>query len=248
MSESGKVYIVGGGPGDLELITVKGLKLVREADVILYDRLAPREVLKEAKPEAVLIDVGKKPGGEGFSQEEINEMLVEYARKGLKVVRLKGGDPYVFGRGEEECIFVRSRGIECEVVPGVPSFIAAAVRGGIPLTSRGLSSSFAVVTGQEDPKKGFKSVNLAKIASAVDVVVVLMGVSRAKEILEEIASVRGYEEPAAVVIRATMEGEKIIVGTIKDLLEAVERGELENPAVIIIGKTVTLHEKLMGRS
>ncbi|MEM1873921.1 MAG: uroporphyrinogen-III C-methyltransferase [Acidilobaceae archaeon] len=240
----GRVYIVGGGPGDPELITVKGLKLVREADVILYDRLAPRGVLKEAKPGAVLVDVGKKPGGGGPSQEEINKMLVDYAMRGMLVVRLKGGDPYVFGRGEEECLFVKSHGIDCEVVPGVPSFIAAAARSGVPLTSRGLSSSFAVVTGQEDPGKGFKAVDLAKVASAVDVIVILMGVSRAREILEEIASVRGYQELAAVVIRATMESEKVIAGTIEDLIEASERGELENPAVIIVGRTVALREKL----
>lgn len=244
MAAKGKVYIVGGGPGDPELITVKGLKLVREADVILYDRLAPQAVLKEAKPEAILIDVGKKPGGQGPRQDEINKMLLEYAMRGYKVVRLKGGDPYVFGRGEEECIYVKSHGVECEVIPGIPSFVAAAIRAGAPLTSRGLSSSFAVVTGQEDPEKGYKAVDLTKIASAVDVIAILMGVSRMQEILEEIASVRGFDEPVAVVIRATMEGEKIITGTIRDIIESSKRGEIENPAVIIVGKTVTLREKL----
>lgn len=248
MKSRGKVFIVGGGPGDPELVTVKGLKAVREADVILYDRLAPRGLLKEAKPGAILVDVGKKPGGEGPSQDEINKMLVDYAERGLKVVRLKGGDPYIFGRGEEECIFVLSHGIECEVIPGVPSFIAAAVRGGVPLTSRGLSSSFAVITGQEDPSKGFRAVDVSSVASAVDVVVVLMGVSRVREILEEIAAVRGHDELAAVVIKATMEGERVVSGTIGDILAAAERGELENPAVIIVGKTVALREKLCGKS
>ncbi|MEM0497758.1 MAG: uroporphyrinogen-III C-methyltransferase, partial [Acidilobaceae archaeon] len=151
----GKVFIVGGGPGDPELITIKGLKLVREADVILYDRLCPVEVLKEAKPNAIKIYVGKEPGSHMYSQDDINRMLVEYASQGLNVVRLKGGDPLVFGRGEEECIYVVSHGIECIIIPGVSSFLAASANALAPLTSRGYSSSFAVTTGIEDPSKGF---------------------------------------------------------------------------------------------
>ncbi|MDM7274924.1 MAG: uroporphyrinogen-III C-methyltransferase [Thermoprotei archaeon] len=240
----GKVYIVGGGPGDPGLITVKGLKLIGEADVIVYDRLAPHEVLSEAKAGAIKIYAGKEPGGRGLSQEEINRILVEYASRGLTVVRLKGGDPLVLGRGEEECAFVIEHGIECEIIPGVSSFLAAAASSGVPLTSRGLSSSFAVVTGMEDPSKGFKSVDLAKIASSVDTIVILMGASRSAEILREVAGVRGYEELGVVVMRASMPDEKVLAGKLSDLIEAAERGEIVNPAVIIIGKTVRFREVL----
>ena len=241
----GKVYIVGGGPGDPELITVKGLKLVREADVILYDRLAPIDVLKEARPDAIKIYVGKEPGGRGLTQDEINKMLVDNALKGFKVVRLKGGDPFVFGRGEEECIYVTSHGIECEAIPGISSFLAASARAKAPLTSRGFSSSFAVVTGIEDPGKGFKSVDIRKIAEAVDTIVILMGASVAEELLKEVALIKGYDEAAVVVINATLPGERIIYGSLRDLVELAKMGLIENPAVIIIGSSVRLRERML---
>jgi len=240
----GKVYIVGGGPGDPELITVKGLKLVREADVILYDRLAPIEVLREARPDAIKIYVGKEPGGKGFTQDEINRMLVDYALKGFKVVRLKGGDPFVFGRGEEECIYVVSHGVECEVIPGVSSFLAASARARAPLTSRGFSSSFAVVTGMEDPGKGFKAVDIRRVAEAVDTIVILMGASNAEKLLEEVASVRGYDEVGVIVINATLPGEKVIYGSLRELIELARMKVIENPAVIIIGPSVKLRERM----
>jgi uroporphyrin-III C-methyltransferase len=241
----GKVYIVGGGPGDPELITVKGLKLVREADVILYDRLAPIEVLREARPDAIKIYVGKEPGGKGFTQDEINRMLVDYALKGFKVVRLKGGDPFVFGRGEEECIYVVSHGVECEVIPGVSSFLAASARARAPLTSRGFSSSFAVVTGMEDPGKGFKAVDIRRVAEAVDTIVILMGASNAEKLLEEVASVRGYDEVGVVVINATLPGERVIYGNLRELIELARMKLVENPAVIIIGPSVKLRERML---
>jgi uroporphyrin-III C-methyltransferase len=241
----GKVYIVGGGPGDPELITVKGLKLVREADVILYDRLAPIEVLREARPDAIKIYVGKEPGGKGFTQDEINRMLVDYALKGFKVVRLKGGDPFVFGRGEEECIYVVSHGVECEVIPGVSSFLAASARARAPLTSRGFSSSFAVVTGMEDPGKGFKAVDIRRVAEAVDTIVILMGASNAEKLLEEVASVRGYDEVGVIVINATLPGERVIYGSLRELIELARMKVVENPAVIIIGPSVKLRERML---
>jgi uroporphyrin-III C-methyltransferase len=241
----GKVYIVGGGPGDPELITVRGMKLVREADVILYDRLAPIEVLGEARPDAIKIYVGKEPGGKGFTQDEINRMLLDYALKGFKVVRLKGGDPFVFGRGEEECIYVVSHGVECEVIPGVSSFLAASARARAPLTSRGFSSSFAVVTGTEDPGKGFKSVDIRRVAEAVDTIVILMGASNAEKLLEEVASVRGYDEVGVVVVNATLPGEKVIYGNLRELVELARMKLIENPAVIIIGPSVKLRERML---
>lgn len=241
----GKVYIVGGGPGDPELITVKGVKLVREADVILYDRLAPIEVLGEARSDAIKIYVGKEPGGKGFTQDEINRMLLDYALKGFKVVRLKGGDPFVFGRGEEECIYVVSHGVECEVIPGVSSFLAASARARAPLTSRGFSSSFAVVTGMEDPGKGFKAVDIRRVAEAVDTIVILMGASNAEKLLEEVASVRGYDEVGVVVVNATLPEEKVIYGNLRELVELARMKLIENPAVIIIGPSVKLRERML---
>jgi uroporphyrin-III C-methyltransferase len=241
----GKVVIVGAGPGDPELITVKGLKYLLQADVIVYDRLIPRELLDLAKPGAEKIYVGKEPGRHVMSQDEINRLLVRKAREGKLVVRLKGGDPYVFGRGEEECIFVQDHGVECEVVPGVPSFIGAAASACIPLTSRGVSSSFAVVTGREaedKPRRGM--VRLDEVAKSVDTVVVLMGATRSYEILNTIGRVVGYTKPAAAVINATMPSQEVIEGTIAELMQAAREGRIRNPAVIVVGDVVKLREKL----
>ncbi len=242
----GKVYIVGAGPGDPELITLKGFKILREADVILYDRLVSKELLVYAKPEAIKIYVGKEPGRHSYTQDEINRMLVEYASKGYKVLRLKGGDPYIFGRGEEECIYVRRHGIDCEVIPGISSIQAASISSGSPLTSRGYASSFAVFTGVEDPTKGFKSVDPAKIASSVDTVVILMGVSKAREIISEIIKVRGEDTPASVVMNASTESERIFRGSLKEVLKYVEEGHVKPPAVFIIGDTVRLSRYILG--
>ncbi len=199
----GRVVIVGAGPGDPELITVKGLKYLMQADVVVYDRLVPAELLELAPPGAERIYVGKEPGRHTMTQQEINELLVRKALEGKLVVRLKGGDPFIFGRGEEECMYAVSRGVECEVVPGVPSFVGASASACIPLTSRGVSSSFAVVTGREAEGKQSRSVRLEAVARSVDTVVVLMGAARSYEILDRIGSVVGYSKPAAVVIWAT---------------------------------------------
>ncbi len=240
----GRVVIVGAGPGDPELITVKGLSRLMEADVIVYDRLVPQELLEVAKPGVELIYVGKEPGRHTLSQEEINKLLLRLACEGKTVVRLKGGDPFIYGRGEEECMFLLEHGVECEVVPGVPSFIAAAVYAGIPLTSRGLSSSFAVVTGTEAEGKKAGHVRLEDAARAVDVVVVLMGARRAAEILERIGRVRGFEAPAAAVMNATTPSQRVVTGTVGELVKAASRGLITNPAVIIVGETVKLRGKL----
>ncbi|MEM2008161.1 MAG: uroporphyrinogen-III C-methyltransferase [Ignisphaera sp.] len=239
----GKVYIVGAGPGDPELITLKALRLIKEADVILYDRLVSPQLLSYAKESAIKIYVGKEPG-ESHKQQEINKMLVEFAKRGLTVVRLKNGDPMVFGRGAEECLYVAEHGICCEVVPGVSSFLAASAVSGVPLTARGYSSSFAVVTSHEDPAKGFRSVDLSRIASAVDVVVVLMGASRAYEVLEEIGKIMGYDTHGVIAINVTLPGQTIIRGSLRDLINMVREKGVERPAVIIVGKSAKLSEKL----
>ncbi len=246
--EKGRVYILGAGPGDPELITVKALKLLRGADVVVYDRLAPRELLGEAKKGAELVYVGKEPGRHAMSQEEINRLLYEKALEGKTVVRLKGGDPYIYGRGEEECLYLLERGVDCTVVPGIPSFIAAAVYAGIPLTSRGFASSFAVATGTEAREKKTRTVDLARIAASVDTVVVLMGARRAASILREIAVARGWEEKAAIVEQATTPEQRIVTGSIRELVAYAEEKGIKNPALIIVGRTVELWEKGLWRA
>ena len=248
MSNSkGKVAIVGAGPGDPELITLKGIKYIKMADVILYDRLIPHEVLKYAKKEVELIYVGKEPGRHTFTQDEINEILHRKASEGKLVVRLKGGDPFTFGRGEEECIYLLSRGIECEVVPGIPSFVGASASSGIPLTNRWLSSSFAVVTGTEAKEKPSKKVSMKKVAGCVDTIVILMGARNIERILNEIAEVRGYDEKAAVIIDATKDSQKVFTGKISEILDMNKKGLIRNPAVIFIGNVVEMRERMLWK-
>ncbi len=247
-SARGKVAIVGAGPGDPDLITLKGLKYIEKADVILYDRLAPKELLKSAKREAELIYVGKEPGKHVYTQDEINMLLYKKAIEGKFVVRLKGGDPFIFGRGEEECLFLVKRGIDCEVVPGVPSFVGASAYAGIPLTNRWLSSSFVVVTGTEAPEKGKRKVVMEKIASCADTLVILMGVRNLSDILEEIMKVRGPNERAAIVINATKGDQKVVTGNVDHLKRLAEAKAFTNPAVIIVGNVVRLRDDGLWRA
>src|SRR5213593_1343344 len=172
----GKVYLVGAGPGDPGLLTVRGLELLRSAQVIVYDQLVNPALLDEAAPTAIKIFVGKQAGRHCIAQEEINSVLISYARAGDEVVRLKGGDPFVFGRGGEEAEALAEARVPFEIVPGVSSAVAAPAYAGIPLTHRGMSSSFAVVTGHEDSCKGAAPVDWARLAGGVDTLVVLMGV------------------------------------------------------------------------
>ena len=226
------LYIVGAGPGDPELITVKGLRLIEAADAIVYDRLVPRELLSRAKPGAKLIYVGKEPGSRVMEQHEINELLVSLGRE-MPVVRLHGGDPLVYGRGMEECIYALSRGVPCEIVPGVSSAIAAPARFMIPPVMRGVASSFAVITGMEDPAKGRRFVDVKRVASSVDTLIVLMGASRLGEIAREVAEVRGGDEPGAAIVHAYMLGERLVTFS-----AGSPPASVENPAVIVFGKVV----------
>lgn len=241
----GKVYIVGAGPGDPELITLKALKVIKEADVVLYDRLVSPQIIAYAKEDALKIYVGKTPG-ESHKQQEINKMLVEFAKKGLIVVRLKNGDPMVFGRGAEECLYVVEHGIPCEIISGVSSFLAASAVSCTPLTMRGYSSSFAVITASEDPTKGFKSVDISKVAKAVDTLAILMGASKAQDVLEEIGKAIGYDVYGTIVINATLPDQIVIRGSVRELIEFAKRGFVHSPAVIIVGKAAHLSEKLCG--
>ena len=241
----GKVYIVGGGPGDPDLITVKALKTIMEADVIIYDRLAPHGILNKAKDGAELIYVGKEPGGKGPSQDYINNLLLAKACEGKTVVRLKGGDPYTYGRGEEECMFLIENGVECEVVPGIPSYIAAAALHGVPLTSRGVSSTFAVVPGREaEHKPESTKVRLEDIASAVDTIVILMGASRARELARRLMKVLPPDTPVAIAINVSLPNAKTLITDLATIASGSLDNEIKNPAVIIVGNVVKLREKL----
>ncbi|AEM39240.1 uroporphyrin-III C-methyltransferase [Pyrolobus fumarii 1A] len=240
----GKVWIVGAGPGDPELITVKGLRLIREADVIVYDRLVHPALLREARSDAELIYVGKAPGRHTMTQDEINKLLVEKALEGKMVVRLKGGDPYVFGRGEEECAYVIEHGVECEVVPGVSSAVAVPAYAGIPVTSRWCASSFAVVTGMEAAEKEKPRVDYARIAAAVDTIVVLMGVSRLEEITRSMLRGRAGDTPAAVIERGTLPEQRVVVGTLADIASKAREAGIQPPAVLVVGEVVRLRDRL----
>ena len=241
----GRVYIVGAGPGDPELITVKGLRLLQQADVIVYDRLVAKELLDHAKPEAELIYAGKKPGAHAMTQEEINKLLLEKACEGKTVVRLHGGDPYVFGRGEEECIYLRGYGVECEVVPGLTSAIAGAAYAGIPVTSRGIASSFAVATGREAPNKDRKMVHYGRIMKAVDTLVVVMGVGNLENIVKEMVE-EGVDPdlPVAIVEKATTPEQRVVTAKLRDIVEKAREAGVQPPALIIFGRTVELRDKL----
>jgi len=244
---TGHVWLVGAGPGDPSLITWGGLEALRRAEVVLYDRLGTASLLGECAPDAELIDVGKLPGDrrEASSQERINAALIEQARAGRRVVRLKGGDPYVFGRGGEEAIALVEAGIGCTVVPGVTSAIAGLAAAGIPVTHRAVATSFAVVTGHEDPTKDTEQVKWERLALGPDTLVVLMGVGRLDAITTAlIAGGRAAATPAALVQEATTPAQRVITSTLGGITEAASVAGIEPPALLVVGDVVRLRAQL----
>ena len=240
---SGRVVLVGAGPGDPDLITVKGLRWLRRADVVVYDQLVGPALLEEAPAEALRIFAGKSAGRHYLEQSAINAILIHHAEAGRLVIRLKGGDPFVFGRGGEEVLACARAGVTVEVVPGVSSALAVPAAAGIPVTHRGLASSFAVVTGHEDPGKLESAVDWERLAAAVDTLVILMGVGAFPRIaLRLLAAGRSAATPVAVIHRGTTEAEETLVGTLGDL--AVRSAQLQSPAVIVIGEVVTFRSLL----
>jgi uroporphyrinogen III methyltransferase/synthase len=243
--DRGCVFLVGAGPGDPGLITVKGLEVLRRAEVVVYDYLANAELLKEARPDAELIYVGKQAGQHTLSQEEINRLLVEKAQVGKTVARLKGGDPFVFGRGGEETMALAAAGVPFEVIPGVTSAVAAPAYAGIPVTQRGLASSFAVVTGHEDPTKAESAIDWHHLARGVDTLLFLMGVGNLPEIVARLVEHgRAPETPAALVRWGTTPRQETVVGTLADIAEKVKAAGLRPPAVAVFGQVVNLREHL----
>lgn len=240
----GKVYIVGAGPGDPELITVKALKLIRQADVILYDRLVNKALLKEAKTNANLIYCGKLPKYHMMIQDTINNLLVKYALQGKMVVRLKGGDPFIYGRGAEEVEVLAENGIDYQVVPGVTAGIAAPAYADIPLTHRELGNSFAVVTGHCQKGKP-NDIKWESLAHAVDTLAIYMGIGNLPYICDQLLKHgKSKDTPVAIIQQGTMEEQKTVVGTIESIVSIVEAEAIQNPAMIVIGEIVRFRERI----
>ncbi len=237
----GKVYLVGAGPGDTELLTLKAVKALEQAEVVLYDRLVSSRVLDLAPPHAEQIYVGKFHGEQQQVQQRILELLLHYARQGKTVVRLKGGDPLVFGRGGEEWLFLREHGIPVELVPGITSAIAVPGLAGIPLTFRGLSASFAVVTGHCQDGREQDWSQLAR----VETLVILMGVEQRERIAQAlIAAGRDPEEPVAFIERGTTPEERVLCSTLAKVAHG--RVTVDPPAVFVVGPVVKLRETLVA--
>lgn len=233
-----KLTLVGAGPGDPDLITVKGIRALQQADVIMYDALVAPELLDYCRPDALKVYVGKRRGAYSCMQEDINPLIVHYARQYGHVVRLKGGDSFVFGRGYEEMEYARQHGIATEVIPGISSSYAVPASAGIPLTSRGVSESFWVVTGTT--KAGQLSNDLQLAAQSSATVVILMGMHKLAEITNLFIQVGKADTPAAIIQNGTTPDERVVLGRVSDIVEKVEAEHVGNPAVIVIGEVAGL--------
>jgi uroporphyrin-III C-methyltransferase len=238
----GKVYLTGAGPGDIELLTMKAFRVIQEADVIIYDRLANPEILDMAKDGCRFVYVGKEDSHHTLPQEEINEVIYQNALKHDVVVRLKGGDPFVFGRGGEEGIYLREREIPFEFIPGITSAIAVPEYAGIPVTHRGVTVSFRVVTGHESKNKDHSQIPWENYKSD-DTIIFLMGLHRLQIICNKLLEVgKPKDYPVAVISKGTTPEEKTVVGTLENIWELAK--DLPTPALIIVGRVVNLREQL----
>jgi uroporphyrin-III C-methyltransferase len=242
---TGFVSLVGAGPGDAALITVKGLRRLQAADVVLHDALIGPDLLSECRADAELIDAGKRASGRSLAQAVINELLIEHARAGRSVVRLKGGDPFIFGRGGEEAEALTAAAIPWEVVPGVSSAVAVPAYAGIPLTHRNHAASFAVVTGHEDPAREHSRIDWQALATGIDTLVFLMSTGRLTTICAQlIAHGRPASTPAAVIRWGTTEAQTTVVATLATIAAAVTEIGLTPPALLVVGEVVSLQAQL----
>jgi uroporphyrinogen III methyltransferase/synthase len=243
--KKGLVYIIGAGPGDPGLITVKGLDALRRAGVVLYDRLANESFLKECRPDAELIFVGKMPDRHPVPQEEINRLLVEKGLEGKIVARLKGGDPYIFGRGGEEAEALAEAGVPFEIVPGVTAAIAATAYAGIPATHRDCTSTVAFITGHEDPNKAETAVDWSRIGPAIGTIVIYMGIKHSEKNIQQILdSGRSADTPAALIQQGTLPSQRTVVTTLGGLSQAIRDHAIKPPTLIVIGEVVSMRDKL----
>ncbi len=248
-AKPGTVYLVGAGPGDEGLLTLRAAELLASADVVLHDQLIAARALERARSDAELIDVGKVGGGSQVPQELTNELLVEHALAGRSVVRLKGGDPFVFGRGGEEAIACLECGIAVEVVPGVTSGIAAPAYAGIPVTQRGVSSAVALITGHENPDKPQTQIDWPALAAFPGTLVFYMGVHSLERIAEQlIAGGRPAEQPAAVIERGSFPGQREVTGTLATIAQLAEQHSISAPAITVVGDVAALGEQINWRS
>lgn len=243
--KDGYVYLIGAGPGDPGLLTIKAREALKRCDTVVYDRLCNPSILQECRPGAELIYVGKQPGLHRLSQEGINELLIEKASKGLTVGRLKGGDPFLFGRGGEEAMALAAARIPFEVIPGVTSAVAVPAYAGIPVTHRALSSSLAIITGHEDPSKESSCLDWPSLGRGPDTLVFLMGLGNLGMIADKlIAHGRHPDTPAAVIAWGTTPGQKTITGKLSEIAGLAERKGITHPATVVIGEVVRLRSEL----
>jgi uroporphyrinogen III methyltransferase/synthase len=245
MAAKGFVSLIGAGPGDPDLLTLRGADALAAADVVVYDYLANPALLAHARLETERIYVGKEAGCHALSQDEINALLVEQARAGRRVARLKGGDPFVFGRGSEEALALVGAGVPFEVIPGVTSAVAVPAYAGIPVTHRGLASSFAVITGHEDPTKEKIAMDWSCLATSVDTLVFLMGIGNLPQLVEQlVAHGRPADTPVALVRWGTMPDQQTVSGTLADIVDKAQEAGLKPPAVTVVGQVAALCERL----
>ncbi len=237
-----RLSLVGAGPGDPELITLKAIRALQQADVILYDALANEELLAYARPEAITQFVGKRYGCHALSQQEINHLIIDMAMAHGHVVRLKGGDPFVFGRAQEEIEAAHAAGIPVQIVPGISSAVAVPASQMIPLTCRGVNESFWVTTGTTQSGEISADIKLAAQSSAT--VIILMAMSKLEAIMEIFAGYGKKETPVAIIQDGTTNREKMVMGTVRDIVFKAQYEELRNPAIIIVGEVVKLHPSL----
>lgn len=243
MNQPGKVFIVGAGPGDPDLITVRGLRALQQADVVLYDRLANPALLRQIPPHAKTIYVGKAPGRQPFSQAQIEHMMVIEARRGQMVVRLKGGDPFVFGRGGEECQTLAENSIPFEIVPGLSSALAVPAYAGIPVTQRGMATSFTVVTGHTAGRDAY-AIDWSRIP-VTGTLVILMGVRHLGRIaVDLVRHGRAPETPVAIIEQGSTPQQRTTTGTLADVEGIARAAGVTHPAIIVVGEVAALHRQL----
>lgn len=245
MGRKGFVYLIGAGPGDPGLFTLKGKRILEEAEVVVYDRLVGDEILSMANPDTEMIYVGKASSRHALSQDGINALLLEKAAQGKKVARLKGGDPFLFGRGGEEALYLREHGYDYEVVPGITSAIAVPAYAGIPVTHREATSSLAIVTGHEKPGKQESSIRWKELAGGIGTLVFLMGVENLEYICSNLlAQGKAPSTPVALVRWGTLPEQEVLTGTLENIVGRVKEQSFKPPAVIVVGEVVKLREEL----